>query len=139
MWCESNFEIHCSYFLSKPHYQLLGAASWRLRRWRGGGDNIEHSVPGREDFSGQSPAVLFQFRKLPAESDVGLGEHSPQRFNRLFYQASVGAAGYRYQNFSQVGGSTLSDFNRDRNEFGESLRAGSLRLWPQRSEGQRRG
>src|SRR5438876_91261 len=46
---ESNFEIHCSYFLSKPHYQLLGAASWRLRRWRGGGDNIEHSVPGRED------------------------------------------------------------------------------------------
>jgi len=47
-----------------------------------------------------------------------------QRFNRLFYQASVGATGYRYQNFSALTTSTLPDASRDRNEFGETLRAG---------------
>lgn len=47
-----------------------------------------------------------------------------QRFNRLFYQASVGITGYRYQQFSAQNFATLPASNRDRNEFGETLRVG---------------
>src|SRR5437016_1004747 len=83
MWCESNFEIHFSYFFSKPHHQLFSSVIWCLRCRCGDGENIEHGVPGREDFGGQCPAVLLQFRKLSVQRDVGLGEHPPQRFNWL--------------------------------------------------------
>ncbi len=63
----------------------------------------------------QNPTVVWA---------VPLSVSMYQRFNRLFYQATVGATGYRYQNFSQLTGGTLPDASRDRNEFGETLRAG---------------
>ena len=47
-----------------------------------------------------------------------------QRFNRLFYQASGSATGYRYQDNSQLNPATLPAASRDRTEYGESLRAG---------------
>jgi hypothetical protein len=63
----------------------------------------------------QSPTVVWS---------VPLSLSMFQRFNRLFYQATVGAAGYRYQNYSALNPSTLPGANRDRNEYGETLRAG---------------
>lgn len=63
----------------------------------------------------QSPTVVYT---LP----VGLSMY--QRFNRLFYQASVGVTPYRYENFGQTGGNVLPDSSRNRTEFGENLRAG---------------
>lgn len=47
-----------------------------------------------------------------------------QRFNRLFYQATVGVTGYRYEDFSQLSTTTLAAASRNRNEFGETLRVG---------------
>jgi hypothetical protein len=63
----------------------------------------------------QNPTVVYS---------VPLSLSMYQRFNRLFYQATLGAVGYRYQNNSQLNASTLSGANRDRNEYGETLRAG---------------
>lgn len=62
-----------------------------------------------------SPTVVWQ---LP----INLAMY--QRFNRLFYQASVGVTGFRYQQFSAQNAATLPASNRDRNEFGETLRVG---------------
>jgi hypothetical protein len=47
-----------------------------------------------------------------------------QRFNRLFYQATGTATGLRYSDSSQLNTSALPGSSRDRNEFGETLRAG---------------
>src|SRR5216683_437445 len=47
-----------------------------------------------------------------------------QRFNRLFYQATATATGLRYSDSSQLNTSALPGGSRDRNEFGETLRAG---------------
>lgn len=63
----------------------------------------------------QSPTAIYS---LP----VGLSMY--QRFNRLFYQASVGVSPFRYQNFGQTNATILPDSSRNRTEFSESLRAG---------------
>jgi hypothetical protein len=81
----------------------------------------------------QSPTVVWS---LP----VTLAMY--QRFNRLFYQASVSVTGLRYQDFSQISGSVLPAGSRDRNEFGETLRAGyelfdGFDLWAQGGLNQR--
>lgn len=66
-----------------------------------------------------------------------------QRFNRLFYQLSAGITRYTYQDFSAPNAATLPGFNRDRTEFGETLRAGyevfdGLDFWLQGGVNQRR-
>ena len=53
-----------------------------------------------------------------------LGLSMYQRFNRLFYQATATATGFRYQNYGVTPFTTLPDQNRNRNEFTESLRGG---------------
>jgi len=63
----------------------------------------------------QAPTVVWA---------VPLSVSMYQRFNRLFYQATVGVTGFRYQDNSQPNASTLPAASRDRYEFGESLRAG---------------
>jgi hypothetical protein len=62
-----------------------------------------------------SPSVVYA---------VPLSLSMYQRFNRLFYQATVNATGLRYSDFSQLNTSALPAGSRDRNEFGETLRAG---------------
>lgn len=81
----------------------------------------------------QSPTVVWQ---LPLSLSMF------QRFNRLFYQATVSANGLRYQDFSAQNPSTLPAANRNRNEFGETLRAGyevydGFDLWVQGGLNQR--
>ena len=66
-----------------------------------------------------------------------------QRFNRLFYQASVGATRYSYQTFSQPSSTTLDSGSRDRTEYGENLRTGyeiyeGFDVWVQGGLNQRR-
>ncbi len=63
----------------------------------------------------QAPTVVWA---------VPLSVSMYQRFNRLFYQATVGVTGFRYQDNSQTNASVLPGSSRDRNEYGESLRAG---------------
>lgn len=66
-----------------------------------------------------------------------------QRFNRLFYQATFGVTGIRYQDYGQLPGSTLPAANRDRTEFAETLRVGyelfdGMDFWAQGGLNQRR-
>lgn len=80
-----------------------------------------------------SPTVVWQ---LPLSLSMF------QRFNRLFYQATVGVTGFRYQDFSAPNPSTLPAASRNRNEFGESLRLGyelfdGFDLWAQGGLNQR--
>ena len=82
----------------------------------------------------QAPSVVYA---VP----LSLGMY--QRFNRLFYQASASATGLRYSDYSQLNTNALPAGSRDRNLFGESLRAGyELRegfdVWVQGALNQRR-
>lgn len=66
-----------------------------------------------------------------------------QRFNRLFYQVGAAATGFRYQDFSQLNSSILPGSNRDRTEYGETLRGGyevfdGFDVWVQGGLSQRR-
>ena len=82
----------------------------------------------------QAPSVVYA---VP----LTLGMY--QRFNRLFYQANASATGLRYSDYSQLNTNALPAGSRDRNLFGESLRAGyELRegfdVWVQGALNQRR-
>ena len=82
----------------------------------------------------QAPSVVYA---VP----LTLGMY--QRFSRLFYQASASATGLRYSDYSQLNTNALPAGSRDRNLFGESLRAGyELRegfdVWVQGALNQRR-
>jgi hypothetical protein len=82
----------------------------------------------------QAPSVVYA---------VPLNLGMTQRFSRLFYQANASATGLRYSDFSQLNTSALPAASRDRNLFGESLRAGyELRegfdVWVQGALNQRR-
>ena len=82
----------------------------------------------------QAPSVVYA---VP----LSLGMY--QRFSRLFYQASASATGLRYSDYSQLNTNALPAGSRDRNLFGESLRAGyELRegfdVWVQGALNQRR-
>ena len=82
----------------------------------------------------QAPSVVYA---VP----LNLGMY--QRFNRLFYQANASATGLRYSDYSQLNTNALPAGSRDRNLFGESLRAGyELRdgfdVWVQGALNQRR-
>ena len=89
-------------------YVTGNAAFLRNTEQLGSPDTASFNTP-------QSPTVVYS---LPVSLSMF------QRFNRLFYLATVGATPYRYQNFGQPPGTTLPDSSRDRTEFGETLRAG---------------
>jgi len=102
--------------------------------------NFGFNTDGRLDIERNwfltASAALTRTQELLGTPDVALTQ-SPstvyalplslsmyQRFNRLFYQATVGATGLRYSDESQLNTSALPAGSRDRNEFGETLRAG---------------
>ena len=64
----------------------------------------------------QAPSVVVE--PLP------LTLRTYQRFNRLFYQANASVTGLRYSDYSQLNTNALPAGSRDRNLFGELLRAG---------------
>lgn len=99
------------------------------------GFNRTSLLPGTPDVAfTQEPTVAWS---LP----ISLSMY--QRFNRLFYQATVGLTGIRYQDAGQIAGSTLPAANRDRTEYAESLRVGyevfqGMDFWAQGTLNQRR-
>ena len=63
----------------------------------------------------QAPSIVYA---LP----INVGMY--QRFSRLFYLANFNATGLRYSDYSQLNTNALPAGSRDRNQFGELLRAG---------------
>jgi hypothetical protein len=81
----------------------------------------------------QAPSVVYA---------VPLSLSMFQRFNRLYYQATLGATALRYSDYSQLNTNALPAGSRDRNEFGETLRTGyelydGFDLWVQGGLNQR--